>query len=93
MNVQLKAQEMIENEEIMLNDDMLAKLLSCAEYAVQLNMDSPVKNIKNIPPRKYSYHDCPHCKGLNAFPILQESAKDDRAQKIVYVCDWCEKEF
>lgn len=69
---------MYEVDEAPIEPDFLEELLGYKPIAQSMDMTLP---------RKYEYHYCPHCQGLNAFPVIVTT------KEIVNVCDWCNGEF
>ncbi len=49
--------------------------------------DYIVHSIQYVP-SQYSHRECPHCNGLNAYYL-----RDESGGSVVHVCAWCEEEF
>lgn len=56
-------------------------ILAYADMAKSIDMTLPRKQ------QEYTYHYCPHCEGLSAFPVY------DGNESVVYECANCNGEF
>ncbi len=73
-----KLPETIEQAELVEN---LAQMLTISLPPLAENINAPKSK------REYTYHYCPECEELNAFPVYTGK------KSVIYECDWCNSEF